>query len=495
VRPEISEPLGLPQRSTTPGLKERTLLDSGPWEGQSMKASIETLLPDIGHGDHCCLLFSSPEDQVDVSVPFLAIGLERDERSLYVGAHALIERMRDGLESAGIDVDAEIQKGRLVLSSDRDYLEGGRFNTDKMLVFLQQTYESALAEGFTALRAAGDMWWEVGPDEDCGDIVYYETLLDVFFLGKRMVGMCQYPTGRFPRETLNGILHTHKIAAIDSEICSNFHYLPPELLLEKDAHASHDKRFEWMTSQLLRARRAEEEILRLNAELEERVASRTAELRSAYHDMEAFSYSVSHDLRAPLRAIDGFSRALSEDCDDLLDDDGRRHLAKIRQGAKRMGTLIEDLLRFARLTRVQVSRAPVDMTALAKTAAEETGADYVTVEELPLARGDSSLLQQVFRNLIDNAVKFSRHRDSPRVIVGSRTEGDEVAYFVEDNGAGFDMGYADRLFGVFQRLHRQDEFEGTGIGLAIVHRIIEKHGGRVWGEGRVGSGATFYFTL
>ena len=460
-----------------------------------MNNSVQAVLPELSHGHHCCLIFSTPRDQTDITVPFLAIGLERDERSVYVGDRESVDRLWEGLKRAGIDPETETRKNRLILSSGRDYLEQNRFNTDKMLAFLQRAYDSTIEDGFTALRAAGDVSWEVGPSHDFKDVVYYETLLDLFFLGKRMVGMCQYPKEKCPPEALGGILNTHRIAAVDSTVCSNFHYVPPELLLEKDQQVRQAKRVEWMTTQLLRARRAEEEVLRVNADLEMRVLDRTAELQAAFRDMEAFSYSVSHDLRAPLRAIDGFAKALEEDSSARLDAGGREHLEKIRKNARRMGRLIDDLLAFARLSRRELTASRVDMSALARDAAEETGATAAVIGDLPAAKGDPHLLRQVFANLLSNAVKFTRGRTPPRIEIGGAREGDRVRYHVKDNGAGFDMAHAGKLFGVFQRLHSGDEFEGTGIGLAIVDRIIRRHGGRAWAESQPGQGATFYFTL
>ncbi|HEV8304401.1 MAG TPA: PAS domain S-box protein [Gemmatimonadales bacterium] len=226
-----------------------------------------------------------------------------------------------------------------------------------------------------------------------------------------------------------------------------------------------------------------------------------AALRETNAELESFSYSVSHDLRAPLRAIHGFARILIEDHRAQLDPEAQRLLGVIDDNTKRMGQLIDDLLAFSRLGRKELDTTRVDMTELVRgiadglRRAEEDRALEVAVDRLPPARGDRDLLRQAITNLLQNAVKFTRRRPAARIEVGTRADGGETVYFVKDNGAGFDQRYAGKLFGVFQRLHRLDEFEGTGVGLAIVQRIIHRHGGRVWAEGRVDEGATFYFTL
>jgi signal transduction histidine kinase len=237
-------------------------------------------------------------------------------------------------------------------------------------------------------------------------------------------------------------------------------------------------------------------------ELAERrlVEKKTVELMELNKELDAFSYSVSHDLRAPLRAIDGYARMLEEDCADGLNAEGRRLLGVVRSSALRMGQLIEDLLALSRTARQQPSRLPLDMDRLAREVAAELAAQHqpptsVEVGALPPAQGDPGLLRQVWTNLIGNGMKYSGKNARPRVEVGGRAEEKESVFWVRDNGVGFDMKYAERLFGVFQRLHRTEDFPGTGVGLAIVQRVITRHGGRVWAEAKPGEGACFYFSL
>lgn len=248
-------------------------------------------------------------------------------------------------------------------------------------------------------------------------------------------------------------------------------------------------------------KKAEERITELNRDLERRVAGRTAELEAANKELEAFSYSVSHDLRAPLRAIDGFSQVLLEDYKDRLDDEGRQLLSRVRNSTSRMAQLITDILHFSRVGRSGMSISTIDMDGLVQDVLDELKpllAEHpmpINVGPLPEARGDRAMIYQVVENLLSNAIKFCGKKADARIDVDGRTEDGKTHYYVKDNGAGFDMKFADRLFGVFQRLHRADEFEGTGIGLAIVKRIIARHGGEVWAEGEVGQGATFYFSI
>ena len=243
------------------------------------------------------------------------------------------------------------------------------------------------------------------------------------------------------------------------------------------------------------------EIKRLYNQVEERVEQRTAELEESNKELEAFSYSVSHDLRAPLRALDGFSQAMLDDFGPQLPEEGQRYLKTIRYSAQQMSTLIDALLEFSRFNRQELDKQAVDTSKLVHSALDELGFPWqgrqveIRIGDLPVSSGDPVLLKQVWINLLSNALKYTNKREKAEIEIGSTKVNGAEAFFVRDNGTGFDMRYADKLFGVFERLHRMEDYEGTGIGLAMVQRIVKRHGGRVWADAALDRGATFHFTL
>jgi len=262
-----------------------------------------------------------------------------------------------------------------------------------------------------------------------------------------------------------------------------------------------NRKIDELNHEIMQHQRAEEKIRKLNAELEQRIDARTAELRNAYQELESFSYSVSHDLRSPLRSINGFSQLLLEDYFDQLDDTARSYLQRVCEGANRMGQLIDEILEFSRVGRCELRKQAISFTDLSREIVQQLRNQEPDREvETAIAdgvhgEGDLHLLHIVLENLLNNAWKYTGKVEHARIEFGELTKDQQKVYYVKDNGAGFDMRYMDKLFGAFQRLHSATEFEGNGIGLATVQRVIQRHGGRVWAESAPDHGATFYFTL
>jgi signal transduction histidine kinase len=472
---------------------------------------------------HKCLIYDGhPSEQLPVIVPLLEDGLRANERCLYLGDPMMIAMVQNALEARGIDVAGGIARGALVFSSDRPH-EDQPFDPAAMVGMLVDMIDEAVDDGFAGLCATGDMRWEIGRDDNFERIHEYEALLEQVFRSKPLRGICQYHRGTVPTKALDAAVRAHRSLYIDGWLNrDNLFYVPPELLLHEYRDGS--QLGEWMCQQLIRIMQAErlrdqaiealresestqrrlaEELADTNRFLEQRVLERTRDLHEANKELEAFAYSVSHDLRAPVSYIDGFTNILAGDYGDALGATGLSYVTKVREASRRMNALIEGMLAVGRIGRRELVMVPVDLSLLATYVVGElqqsnpTRKVEVLIDPNMWALGDESMLQAAFQNLLGNAWKFTSKRDVARIEVrAGDVENGYRSYRVSDNGAGFDPATsAQRLFGLFQRLHADEDFKGTGVGLATVDRIIRRHGGRVWAEGAPDRGATFHFTL
>lgn len=471
---------------------------------------------------HKCLIYDGhPSEQLPVIVPLMMDGLRENRRCLYLGDPEMVQMVDSALAAKGVNIAKEIRRGALVFSSDRGHLRNG-FDPYSMVGMLTDLIDDAVRDGFQGLCATGDMMWELGTEKNFDLLLEYEALLEQVFREKPLSGICQYHRKTVPGHAIRDALLAHRSVYIGDQLNhDNLFYIPPELLLENGD--LHDRHGEWMCQQITRIlnaerkrdvalaalgkseaqqRRLAQELAVMNQNLEKRVRERTAELESVNKELEAFSYSVSHDLRAPLRHIDAYSRILLEDFAETLGQDGREHLGRILKGSSQMNELIEGMLTLARLAKQEISHEPIDLDALAQASAEDLHrgdpnrkVEFVIHKGLRTF-GDPRLLRAVIDNLLGNAWKFTAKRKPARIEIGmAGEENGRTIFFVADNGAGFDMQYIKKLFGVFQRLHAQEEFPGTGVGLATVQRIITRHGGRIWAKASPDQGATFFFTL
>src|SRR5258707_2598407 len=484
-------------------------------------APLITALEQLGPHDHFCSILESPEEHYAVAIPFIRIGLDRGEKCIYIADDGTVGDVREAMQSDGIDVDRATASNALVLATkEQAYLEHGSFHPDWMFTFWKEATQSAMSEGFSALRATGETEWVLRGGRGLERWMEYESRLTHTLSENNCSALCQYNRRLFPPELILDVIRTHPVVVYGGTVCRNLYYVPPdeflgthkterevERLLTNIREREHVENA--LREQLTERKRGEDALRPSRDELDMKVKERTAELRkinddlqSVNKELETFAYSVSHDLRAPLRHIAGFTELLLKDAEPVLDDTSRRHITRILQSTNRMDSLVDDLLAFSRIGRAEPQKTIINLEQLVKDVVAEIAPDTQgrrivwRIGALPICYGDPSLLQVVFSNLVSNAVKFTRTRPQAEIEIDSLIERpNEVVVFVRDNGVGFDMTYKDKLFGVFQRLHSQDAFEGTGIGLATVQRIVHRHGGRVWAEGSVDNGATFFVAL
>ena len=470
--------------------------------------------------DHLCSLYDTQEEQFAVAIPFMQLGLAANQKCVYIADPHDLESARQAMLASGIDVDGAVRTGALTLTTKAEtYLRNGSFDPDWMFTFWQEAAQQAKREGFSALRGTGETEWVLRGGPGLERWREYESRLTDTLAETDCLALCQYNWRICPPELILDIIRTHPIVVNRGVVCRNFYYVPPHEFLHESQPAREVQRLlsnirerEQMDIALRQQQRALQqahdqlelrvlertrEIQELNEELGQRVAA----LSEMNEELEAFTYSVSHDLRAPLHHIDGFSQVLTEEFGDSMSPAAAHYLVRIREGATRMGQLVDGLLQLSRVGRQQIRKQAADLKVLIREAISELEPETSgrriewKIGPLPVVDCDQVLMRQIFINLLSNAIKFTRQR-SPAVIQVDQTHRDGWHVIsVRDNGVGFNMKSAGKLFTPFRRLHHQDDFEGLGLGLATVQRIIRRHGGEIRAEAEPDRGATFSFTL
>jgi signal transduction histidine kinase len=439
------------------------------------KTGIE-IIGDAAWGTHLCQFYQTKEDLIDILVPYFRAGMENNEFCMWITSEPLtVKEAIKAMRRTVSDFDLYLEKGQIeILSHTEWYLKDGSFNLQRVLNAWIEKLKYALARGYDGIRVSGNTaWLEQRYWKDFSD---YEREINNAIGKYRMLAICTYSLDKCGTYEIIDVVRNHQFAIIKRE-------------------------GKWIAIESYENRQTQEELRKYRERLEELVRERTAELETINKELEAFSYSVSHDLRAPLRSMNGFSHILLEDYAEKLDEEGKEHLKRISAASRRMAQLIDDLLNLSRITQSEMYREKVNLSSMAERIARELRekqperkAEFVIAPELAVD-GDMRFLRIVLEHLLDNAWKFTGKNARARIEFGVVKYDGRPAYFVRDNGVGFDMAYAGKLFNPFERLHSESEFPGTGIGLAIVQRIIHRHGGSVWAESEAEKGATFYFTL
>ncbi|HEY3356784.1 MAG TPA: MEDS domain-containing protein [Polyangia bacterium] len=458
-----------------------------------MQSALPLTVADLGPGDHLCGLYETDDEHRELLGALLRAGLARGDRIVFIAEPAVVEAMGGPLRAAA----AAAGRGRasVVLVTPREAcLSHGVFTREALTAFLARETARARGEGHAGLCAVVDMSWALGPVPEADRLMELEARLTEHLAGSACLLACQYDRRRFPPPLLLHALATHPRAAVGARVYDNLYFVPPAEYLGGDPQGAVVRRCLRGLEEVASARRE-------GRGRHEQLLGRAIELTAWNRELEAFCDAVSHDLHAPLHSLDGFSRALLEDYGARLDVRARDYLGRVRSASARMSELIDGLRALSRHSGGPMALADVDLSALAAVIVADlrAGEPARTVEAVIQpglrARGDAGLLRVALGNLLENAWKFTGRREAARVEVGARTRGGQTAFFVRDDGVGFDAPRATKLFGAFQRLPGAVDFPGTGVGLATVQRIVHRHGGRVWAEAAPGQGATFWFTL
>ncbi|RKD93587.1 sensor histidine kinase [Halopiger aswanensis] len=466
-------------------------VESGLEALQSSPAFDGTVEPFVGLEDletceHIALFYSTHEERFATVTPFVRQGIETGERVMYVIDDYTESEILAELRGGSVDIDAALESGQLTFHSlEETYLRSGRFDADDMLEVYAEAIEEAKAE-YPGLRVTASTNFILDEYATIEEFMAYESRVNELFRGEDCIALCHYDRERIPAETLVDVIRTHPHLVYDDTVCHNFYYTPPEEFFEPDEP---DRDVDRMLHTLVDRSRA-------RAELNETVA----ELEESNERLKRFAYVASHDLQEPLRMISSYLQLLESRYADDLDADAEEYIDFAVDGADRMREMVDGLLTYSKIDLDESEFEPVDTADVVEGVLDglegridETDAT-VAVGELPEVVGVGRQLDQLFSNLLTNAIKYSGD-EPPEIEIDADRRGDRCVFSVADNGIGIEPEYVDQIFDVFSRLHTNDEFEGTGIGLSLCRKIVDHHDGDIWVDSEPGEGTTFYFTL
>ncbi|SDJ95490.1 sensor histidine kinase [Natronorubrum texcoconense] len=436
--------------------------------------------------EHIALFHRSHEERFATVAPFVRQGIERGERVMYVFDEFTKSEILAELRGGTVDVDAALESGQLTFHTlEETYLRSGRFDADDMLDVYAEAIEEAKAE-YPALRVTASTNFILDEYATIEEFMAYESRVNDLFKGEDAIALCHYDCERIPPETLVDVVRTHPHLVYDDTVCHNFYYTPPEEFFAPDEPTRDVER---MLHTLVDRSRARSELNEMVAELEE-----------SNERLKRFAYVASHDLQEPLRMISSYLQLLESSYADELDEEAQECIDFAVDGADRMREMVDGLLAYSRIDMDETEFEPVACDDIVDDALidlqvriDETDATVVA-GALPTVRGDANQLKQLFSNLLSNAIKYSGD-EPPHVEITAERQGDRCVFSVADNGIGIESEYVDQIFEIFNRLHSNDEFQGTGLGLSLCRKIVNHHGGDIWVDSEPGDGTTFYFTL
>ena len=448
---------------------------------------LTTQISALKQGEHLCSVYETTSEMMTQAVPYLKHGLLSGEQCIYVADENTNETVLSNLRNGGIDTDRAVEERHLLLWNRHDYKPAGPFDREVMFNFVQGNVDKAVAQGFSGLRLAVEMTWAPNAGVTLQDLVTWESLLNrLSYPGSKASFICMYNRHLLSSALIREAVYVHPVVVLGQQVCPNLFYQPTEFALENKTEA---EKLEWMLSQIARADLAEKAFLQ-----------KTKALESTNADLERFAYAASHDLREPLRLVTGYVELLAKRYKGRLDADADDFINFALMGVHRMNRLIQGTLTYARVGLSEPVFEAVNCEEVLSEVLENLGSSIaessaqIVREPLPIVNGNRFLLSQVFQNLVHNAIKYHGPAD-PAVKISSHSRDGECLFAVQDNGVGIDPLYHDKVFEIFQRLDSLDEQSGSGIGLAICKKALERHRGRIWVESLMGKGATFYFTI